>query len=360
MRRTVTAAMAVFLMCRTFCAVAQFRCEITPPEPLHNGPDTVSLIVIGDVMMHAKQLDYEQGPFLKEISPALKAADFALANAEFSLGGPPYSGYPSFSTPDSYAEYLVDDCGIDVLLTANNHILDRGDRGVLRTLHVYDSLAVRHTGAYSDQEDLDRRSPLVLFKSGISIALVNFTYGTNHNSPSEWPRIGRMKEDQVREAMRKAKASGADFIIALPHWGQEYSLHHNEEQERWAKLLVEEGADAIIGAHPHVVQDSTHIEGVPVVYSLGNAVSNMSATNTRVGLAVVLNFVHDPVAKTCRMLEPELRFTWCCLPGMRIDNYSTIFIKEWTKRRDAWSIPSDFDNMIATYERVKAATGISD
>ena len=109
-----------------------------------------------------------------------------------------------------------------------------------------------------------------------------------------------------------------------------------------------------------MVQDTVHIKGRPVIYSTGNVVSNMSARNTRLGLAVTLRFVNDSRTGEKKMLEPELDFTWCCLPGMLSDNYSTIFAKEWASRRKDWLTPSDFDNMTATLDRVREATGIRD
>ena len=117
--------------------------------------------------------------------------------------------------------------------------------------------------------------------------------------------------------------------------------------------------DYVVGTHPHVVQDTARIDGKPVIYSTGNAVSNMSAINTWLGMAVTLRFVHDLRSGEKKLLEPELTFTWCCLPGMLDDGYSTIIIKEWACRRDDWLTPSDFDNMVSTLGRVRAATGIS-
>ena len=133
--------------------------QIPFPKAFLNAPDTVSVIVIGDVMMHTKQLARDHHPFMERIAPALREADFAVANLEFPLGGEPYAGYPAFSTPDYYAWYAGDDCGIDVFLTANNHVLDRGSRGLRRTLDVYqqirDSLGVLQTGTARDQQELD-------------------------------------------------------------------------------------------------------------------------------------------------------------------------------------------------------------
>ena len=121
---------------------------------------------------------------------------------------------------------------------------------------------------------------------------------------------------------------------------------------------MEQGADAIVGAHPHVVQDTTHIGGVPVIYSLGNAVSNMSAVNTRLELAATLRFVFRKESGEKSVLEPELHFLWCTLPGKKTDGYRTVIVAEQLGRRDDWIDKSDYDNMVSTLERVKAITGI--
>lgn len=320
--------------------------------------DTVTMVIIGDVMMHARQLEYPHDKFLSGISPFLKEADCAVANMEFTLGGEPYTGYPAFSSPDSYAGY-VSDCGVDVFLMANNHILDRGANGLDRTLGVYRNMdGVRFTGAAADAREKESVYPLIIRERGVSIALINFTYGTNTPSDRDWPAVNRTDTTDIANAIRRARQRKADYVIALPHWGEEYRLLHSSAQERLARWLADKGVDAIIGSHPHVVQDSTHIAGIPVVYSTGNAVSNMSATDTRLELAVSISFVRDSIFGRSRMLEPELRFMWCTLPGQLTDSYCTIFVDEWEGRRDEWITPSDYDNMMSTLERVKKATGI--
>ena len=341
------------LMLGSSAAMAQYSYVLPPPQALYAPCDTTSLLIIGDVMMHKKQLAHDHGTFLQYIEPHMQKASFCIANMEFSLGGKPYSGYPAFSAPDSYAEYVAE-CGADVFLLANNHILDRGLKGFKRTLGVYDSLAKTHGTRYTGVGT----EPLIIKRRGISIALVNFTYGTNIGSEAASPDVMRMKKEQVGEAIQKARSAGADFIVALPHWGTEYQLKHSSVQENWAHWLVGQGCCAVVGAHPHVVQDTTHINGAPVIYSMGNAVSNMSAENTRLELAVTLRFVFDRNSGTKRMLEPQLDFMWCTLPGRLTHSYATIFIKEWANRRNDWLMSSDYDNMIQTLKRVKSATGI--
>lgn len=338
--------------------------EIPFPRPLHDALDTLSVYIIGDVMMHSPQFSKDHRIFFSNIAPKMRGADICIANMEFTLAGPPYSGYPAFSSPEYIAGYMADDCGTDVFLTANNHILDKGTKGIRRTLEIYDGLAdslgIRHTGSALDENQRQANYPLILERKGFRIALINFTYGNNLGPQDKWPMVNEMKENDIHAAFERAKEQEAEFIIALPHWGVEYQLRHSSQQERWAKWLIDEGADVIVGGHPHVVQDTTHIKGVPVFYSLGNAVSNMSIENSRLELAVTLRFVVDRASGEKTMLEPQLDFMWCTLPGNLTGSYATIYVKEWANRKDDWLIPSDFENMIATYDRVKAATGIED
>lgn len=355
-------ASTVIILVSTLClnAMAQWDYSVPFPKPISHANDTVTMTFIGDVMMHTKQLDYDCSAFLERLAPITRDADISVANLEFSLGGKPYTGYPAFSTPDTYAIDIASK-GVDVFLTANNHILDRGSEGLKRTLKVYggmhDSLGIQFTGtALKDAMDTES-NPLIVVGKGIRIALVNFTYGTNGFKENESVYVSRMDKDNVGAMIESAKQRGADFIIALPHWGLEYELKHSAEQQRWAEWLVGQGVDLIVGGHPHVVQDTTHINGVPVIYSMGNAVSNMSATNTRLELAVTARFVRQK-DDSLVMLEPQLEFLWCTLPGKLIDNYTTIRVAEYLGRRDEWISESDYDNMVSTLKRVKEATGI--
>jgi len=342
-------------------AEAQIRSyEVPFPAPLREPVDTVELFMIGDVMMHMPQLKYDHTTFFEDLVPEMRAADFAIANMEFSLGGEPYSGYPAFSAPDYIASYVAD-CGADVFLTANNHILDRGSKGLERTLGIYRSMSdsVLFTGSAGSYAEKTSNYPLMLHHKGISIAIVNFTYDTNGIFVKGWPNTNYQVRDSVKAAIDRAKEQEADFIIAMPHWGEEYHLIHSKSQQDWAEWMVEQGVDAIIGGHPHVVQDTAHIDGVPVVYSMGNAVSNMSRTNTRLELAVSLKLVKDQSTGTTTVLDPVLIPLWCTLPGRLVNSYKTICIKKWANRRSDWLIPSDHDEMAATLERVSEATGIT-
>lgn len=367
-------------ICLTTLSLAQTFNTFPLARPLYHLPDTATIVIMGDVMMHKDQITnarrsdgtYDFSTYLVNVKDMIEGADVAVANMEFTLAGKPYTGYPCFSAPDGYEDYLAD-TGVDIFLTANNHILDKGKSGIERTLKRYsqmeESRGIKHTGCSVSAADDKGRFPLYIAVKGVRVALVNFTYGTNTSIDSKYPKVHRTDTSEIGKAIRKAKADGVDFIIALPHWGTEYVLKHSASQEKLAKWLASQGCDAIIGAHPHVVQDVGHVtvpndcgigtRSVPVVYSMGNVISNMSAVNTRIGMMVTLKIV-TRVFGDKELLEPELTLTWCTRPGTLTKSYSTVPVKDFIGKREMWMSGSDYDNMVSSYNRVKSVTGIID
>ena len=153
----------------------------------------------------------------------INKADLACANMEFTLAGYPFTGYPQFSAPDKIA-VTAKESGINVFLTANNHILDKGLKGLKRTLNIYDSLGVYYTGSYRDSLHELKNNPLIIEKNNIKIGLINFTYGTNGIKVSPPSIVSFMDSTKVKNAIKKAKDLAVDIIIATPHWGEEYHL----------------------------------------------------------------------------------------------------------------------------------------
>lgn len=348
--------------------------EPVPPAPVQrpDRQDTATVCIIGDMMMHSAQI--AEGGWresLRLIRPLLEEATVSIANMEFTLAGKPYSGYPCFSAPDDYA-LMTEDCGIDVFLTANNHITDKGTAGLERTLRFYDrlhdSLGIFHTGCDS------LVSPLFIRANNIRLGIINATYGTNsgvRGTPVNW--LG--DKARLHETIA-ASDSLADFTIVLPHWGDEYQTRHNKTQEQTAQFIAEAGADIIVGAHPHVVQDTasvfvtkevpggitaatandenmvskTSVRRVPIIYSLGNALSNMSARDTQLELLVRLTLVRD--LHGTRLASIELVWLWCSRPGGFDSHYTVIPVADYLDRRDLWLNPHDHDKMLATFNRL--------
>ncbi len=273
----------------------------------------VDLLFVGDAMQHQAQLDqalsegdgkhYDYSDCFTLIAPEITAADYAVVNLEVPLGGGPrYSGYPCFSAPDSYAKALAD-AGFDLFLTANNHCLDSGMKAARRTLTALDSLGVDHTGTFRDSLQREELVPLIKDIHGIKFAFLNYTYGTNGIPPRDGMEVAFLDKDKMAKEIKLAREKGAEFVVVTVHWGIEYVLLENANQRSWADFLIDQGADMIIGSHPHVIQPMKVVHNekedkdVLVVYSLGNFISNMKTSDTRGGALVKTRIERDADGK---------------------------------------------------------------
>lgn len=257
---------------------------------------SVSLIFIGDVMGHDTQINsaydentgtYRYDDCFRYVSNIFTDADFAIANLEVTLAGPPFIGYPQFSSPDALAMALRN-AGINAMVTANNHCVDRRKQGLERTVDVLDSLGIPRTGTFKDEVDRAKHNPMLLHKNGIKLAILNYTYGTNGIAVSEPNIVNFLEEDIIVADIAKARAMSVDKIIAFVHWGLEYQTLPNADQEKFNAIFKNNGVDVVIGSHPHVVQPIKFEEDHFVVYSLGNFVSNQRTAPRDGGVVVRL------------------------------------------------------------------------
>jgi poly-gamma-glutamate synthesis protein (capsule biosynthesis protein) len=264
----------------------------------------VKLLFAGDAMQHQSQIDaartpdgYDYSSYFELVRNRIEAADVAIVNLEVTLAGKPFTGYPTFSAPDEFAEELKRS-GFDVFLTANNHVLDKGQKGLFRTLAILDSLGIKHLGSYTDRNNRNLTYPLMLVKNGFRMALLNYTYGTNGLTVRPPNIVNYIQKDSILRDINAAKQLNPDIIIANMHWGLEYRLTPNSEQAALADFLTENGVNLVIGSHPHVVQpiniqkEGDSIKNV-IVYSLGNFVSGMKAPNTDGGMLVDVELSKD-------------------------------------------------------------------
>ncbi len=266
--------------------------------------EQAEFLFTGDMMFHMPQIegaesseteDYDFSYSFSAIEPLVADVDVAVANLETTLAGErlPYRGYPQFNTPDQ-AALAIKAAGFDVLMTANNHSVDSGRKGLLRTLSVLDDLGFQHTGTKSEEDD----SVLIVEVNGIRVAMINGTYGLNglesYLTAEERVSLIRMIGDGSRiESEIEAIKEEVDFVIVLPHWGQEYQRQPSNKQKGLAENWFVAGADAIIGSHPHVIQPMEWREdGQFIAYSLGNAISNQ---RERPGKPAYWRFTEDGV-----------------------------------------------------------------
>lgn len=261
---------------------------------------SIHMSVVGDIMCHSTNFKdaydsntkkYDFSYMFENVKEYLKNADITIGNLETTFAGSKrnYSGYPNFNTPEALGKNLKD-LGIDVLATANNHCMDKGNSGLVSTLNYLDEYDISHMGTYRSQEEQDK----ILIKdiNGIKIAFLAFTYGTNGITiPKDKPySVNLIDKELMKKQIKLAQKENVDVICVNMHWGLEYKLKQNSEQEELADFLLKNGADIILGSHPHVLEpmekrkvileDGSTKEGF-VIYSLGNFISGQIYANTK-------------------------------------------------------------------------------
>lgn len=269
-------------------------------------PDSVSILMVGDILLHAPveesamQSDggYDFTAIFANLREEIQGADIAIVNQEVILGGQELgiSGYPAFNAPYEVGDALAD-AGFDVICHGTNHALDKGRRGILNCLGFwqenYPDIAV--LGIYDSKEA--QEDIYVCEQNGIRIAFLNYTYGTNGIPlPEDMPyAVNMLEETRVKADLQRAEEM-ADFTVVCPHWGTEYALGVSAEQEKWTKIFLEGGADLVLGTHPHVIEPVEWVadeekdgerDGMLVYYSLGNFVNWTSGTGAGVANRMV-------------------------------------------------------------------------
>ena len=273
-------------------------------EPSQAAQPEITLVMVGDILLHTPAAEsgrlegggYDFTPIFAEMRDEIQEADLALVNQEVIIGGEELgvSGYPAFNAPYELGDALAD-TGFDVVLHATNHALDKGKKGIVNCLSFwrenYPDMAV--LGIHDREEG--QQEIYVYEQEGIQIAILNYTYGTNGISmPADMPfAVDMLDRERVAEDLRRA-GELADFIVVCPHWGTEYVLNATKEQEDWAAFFAANGADLILGTHPHVIEPVMWVSGKEeetpdalVYYSLGNFVNWTSGTGEGVANRMV-------------------------------------------------------------------------
>ncbi|MDS0526267.1 CapA family protein [Clostridium sp. SHJSY1] len=273
---------------------------------LENKPDinsTIKITSVGNILFHGKQLvgaktkdGYDFKPSFNYMKDVVSGADIAIGTLETTFGGGEYSGYPTFNSPDEVLPSLKD-MGINVINYANNHILDEGSDGFLRTLSVTKNNNIDMVGVKNNTND---KGYLVKEVDGQKIGIISYTYETEKENGQRTINsipipnkvnglINTFNYDEldtfysnIASNIDDMKKSGVNFIITNLHWGDEYSTKENNTQKNMAQKLSEMGVDIILGSHPHVIEPYgviTNSKGKKtfVVYSQGNFISNQCA-----------------------------------------------------------------------------------
>lgn len=318
---------------------AQTNTPIPKNDSLHTQADfdasdslkELSVLFMGDIMQHDLQIqsawyaergEYDFSSQFEHVKPIFDTTDVVVGNFEVTLSGPPYAGYPKFSSPDALA-VAMKEAGIDYLAFSNNHIFDYGTKGFLRTLSVLDSLGFQRTGAFRNAEDKQRNHPMVINKNGFKIAVFNYSYGVNEAASLGFKHVNVIDSATIQSDLKQSMDVDYDARIIFMHWGTEYERTPSDYQKGLEKFCYENGADIVIGAHPHVIQfmryyDFTDAQGqskkVLTVYSLGNFVSNYATWRYCDGGAMIHFKLRKEGNKPVEVIEPQYHLIWVYRP----------------------------------------------
>ena len=257
-----------------------------------NDKEEISMLFAGDLLCQENIIErYKTGEneydftlCYEYIWPLLKSSDFSVGNLETPIADTaPYRGEiithegPFYcNAPISYLKALKY-AGFDMLTTANNHAIDAGARGIYETITNVRKYDFIQTGTFVEKCDKYVIVDICGFKVGFT------AFGTTYNSMDKnLLKTGRItllntySENRATTLYEKMREAGAEYIIAFPHWGTEFSSEITEKQYKIANTLTELGYDCVLGSHAHIVQKFEYVNGKPVLFGLGNLMTHMN------------------------------------------------------------------------------------
>lgn len=257
--------------------------------------DTVTLLFAGDILMddhyavmstyHNRGNDINQA-FDQGLLEQMRNADIFMINNEFtftSRGTPTVNKKFTFrADPGNVSMY--EEMGVDIVSVANNHIYDYGEISLLDTLDTLEQAEIPYVGAGRNLQEA--MTPVYYIANGMKIAFVSATQIERNGTPDTKEAtqdsagvLRCMNPDNLLLTIEEAKKN-SDYVILYIHWGTESQEAIDWLQEQQAPIYAQAGVDLIIGDHPHCLQKMDSVEGVPVIYSLGNFWFNSRTQNS--------------------------------------------------------------------------------
>ncbi|MCD7744605.1 MAG: CapA family protein [Lachnospiraceae bacterium] len=259
------------------------------------------IMMVGDMMCTSKQIkagmdedgNYYFNDGFDYVSDLISQSDFAIGNLETMLSSSwPYmsnesyiDNMPNCNAPSSYLD-AVKSAGFDAVVMANNHNCDTGERGILETVEQVERYQLGHTGLYTGEDDCRY---LLVDVNGIQVGyLAYMSESTGYNGKdADWSResidtmLNYFTQEKAEQDIQALREAGAEYVIVYMHWGVKNNRTVNEIQKEEALQAAEAGADYIVGANPHLLQEYDELatsdgRTVPCFYSLGDFQSSIS------------------------------------------------------------------------------------
>jgi poly-gamma-glutamate synthesis protein (capsule biosynthesis protein) len=248
------------------CCLPGFASDVSTP---------VSLVFAGDIVLDdsaGEMINRGEDPFA-DFADFFKGADIRLANLECVVATTGSAGDKNYTFRAHPRTLPVLKRHFDALALANNHSGDFGREAFAEMLGLLQQAGLGQFGGGHNLSEA--HTPLILERHGLRIALLGYSEFMPRSFEADYnaPGVAWSENEQVVTDIQKARTVfRADLVIPVMHWGWENELVSNTRQRQLARLMIDAGADAVIGGHPHVTQEIEHYRGKPVIYSVGNFV----------------------------------------------------------------------------------------
>jgi len=338
--------------------------------PVKEEPKKASFIGCGDNIIYygtwrdaASKSDgtrkYNFKPIYDNVKDIIAEADIAFINQETVCAQSfEVESYPTFNSPVDLT-YDIADIGFDVVSLANNHMLDQGALGLRESYDNWNERGLCVIGCYEEKESGAYIS--YYEKNDIKIAFVAYTEFTNlaQDPAREGLYAPYLKQSDVAADISEACAS-SDFVIVSVHWGEEGSFAPSQLQKKYAEIMAKNGADVIIGHHPHVIQPIEWIAGKDgketlCAYSLGNFVHEQdhdyNVPGGMLSFDIVLEYGTHAKAENVRFIP-----TVCHFPRSFYDN-KVYLLEDYTEQLAlSHAVRTYYNNTISLERLIKYVT----
>ena len=324
---------------------------------------------VTDKLVASGGITFDFSQVFQDVMPLLTDADFTVLNFEGILSGNPYGS--QLSSAPSQVLTALNNSGVDMLQVANSKIINNGMFGLQSTLQTIQNEGMLSLGAYATNQDYSRSGGYVIQDvGGVRVAFVAFTKGMDGMALPEGSEdcvnllysdyssnYKKVNSTKIKRVLRNVENAKPDITIALLHWGSEYNDAHNATQESIKSLMFENGVDAIIGTHPHYVQQVTlNEDGTFVAYSLGDLISDAERAGTEYSIVLNLEITRNNISGETKVTGYE--YTPIFTAQQTDGTLKVVRLKEAIRAYEAGHVnrvtKEEYDKMIYALSRVES------
>lgn len=329
----------------------------------------ITLAATGDVLIHSRVYNrakkdggYDFSEMLAEARQLFEIGDLRIVNQESIIGGVELglSNFPKFNSPVEIG-YLLKEFGVDIVNLANNHILDKGEEGILKSIENWNKIGMPYVGAYNSKED--KETVRIFHKNGLRVAFVSATKRMlGMNVPKGKEYLFDYFEDarvaKIGKRIQQIKSNDlADVVVLSIHYGKEYHMLPTTDQVEMSNTLSDAGADIILGHHPHVIQPPRYIlnsRGLETfcIYSLGNFFSGQKGLYRQIGGYLTIDIEKpSPDNPVLKIDNPTFKLTF--VDSTDKENYKLYLLEDIVNSREYIKTHMGTFKTKEVYEQIK-------